>query len=187
VLATRRHRRDFHATGGPVVRLNNVNLDTQPCNDGLALRAEFDLPAGTSFANLAFATTGLLLRLTSAIGVLRLDAPLPAGAPAGLATRGWTLAADGRKWTYVDDTLTPIGSIKKLRVVARDGAGGSRVRVVARGRDGGYGLVASDLPVQALLVLGGAEASLAGRCAESGFAPGECARAANGERVVCRY
>jgi cysteine-rich repeat protein len=179
--------RDFHAIGGPIVRLNNVNLDTQPGNDGLTLRAEFDLPAGTSFSDLAFDTTGLLLRLTSATGTVRLDAALPAGAPAEPGTRGWTRAASGQKWTYADDTLTPIGSIKKLRVVARDGAGGSRVRVVARGQDGAYGVMASDLPVQVLLVLDGTGASLANRCAESSFAASECALAANGERVVCRY
>jgi cysteine-rich repeat protein len=179
--------RDFRMTGAPVLRLSHVNLETEPGNDTLVLHAELELPAGTSFADLDPAATGMLLRLASATGTVRLDAALPASAPAGDGTRGWTLVASGRKWTYADETPAPIGSIRKLRLVSRAGTGGGRVRVVARGRDGTYGVVAGDLPVQVLLVLGGPEASLAGSCAESGFAPGECTLAANGERVVCRY
>jgi len=95
-------------------------------------------------------------------------------------------AGNGRAWTFNDRSSAPAGGIVKLKLIDRGrGATPRRVSVLVSGRNALYPVVRGDAPVQAILALGDAAASAAGRCGESSFASGDCRFDARATTLAC--
>jgi hypothetical protein len=169
------------------VLLRRIASDTTPGNDVLVVRADFDLPQGTTFAGLDPLEEGLRLVLSNSQGEPRVDVSLPGGAFSGAGTAGWTLVGNGRSWIYRDRTGAPVNGIVKVAIKDRSNQNPGRVRVIVRGRLGDYPITAGDSPLQAAVILGGRSASLTGRCGRRSFAPLQCSFNAAGNGIACRH
>lgn len=152
--------------------LARVNTDRVPGNDKLALSASFDLPPGTSFADLEPQSDGARVVLEGANGERPLDVVLPRGAWSPVARYGWKLSGSGAAWTWLDRRSARPAGIVKLSVTDRGSSTSPRrVKIVVTGRDGFYPITAASTPVRATVALGDAAA---GVCGESAFTRFDC-------------
>lgn len=168
----------------PSLAFSRINGPPIPDDDRLVLSGEFDLPAGTSFADLDPALSGARLVVRSRTGVKRIDVTLAAGTPGGAGTRGWTQRPTS--WTFVDATASPANGIAYVRLNDRSRRAPGRVGLRVVGRRGGYPIAPGDEPLAVAFVVGDQAASIAGRCTEVEFSGGECRFSARTDRLRCR-
>lgn len=145
-----------------------------PGKGRLSLRFELALPAGVSFAELDPLGQGARVVVVSP-GSTEADVTLPAGAYGGPGTLGWWLCAGGARWRFRDAT-GPAGEVTTTMSIRDTGQGlaGGVVegRIVIAGAS--FAVQPSDLPLQAIVVLGDGTAGAAGRCGQTAFRPAEC-------------
>jgi alpha-tubulin suppressor-like RCC1 family protein len=151
----------------PRLTLTRVAADPTPGDDKLNLRARFALPPGVAFADLDPADEGARLTLVDPGGVL-IDRVFAAGAYLGPGTAGWLRNGPGTSWRFVDATTRPVAARVTIADRSKGAPGGEVDLTIARVAET-IPIVTSDLPVQAIVVLGGAPAGDAGRCAQSDF------------------
>jgi hypothetical protein len=163
---------------GSKALVKKINTDTIVGNDRLDVNGELALPNSTSFAMLAPDTKGSRVVLDARNGAHRIDAALPPGIR-------WELNSAGTVWVY-KDKLATVDGIKRMRIADRSRKGPNRVKVIVRGVDGTYQILASDLPIMVTLVFGDASSAAAGECAESAFGPTACKFNTKGDRLRCR-
>jgi len=174
--------RDFLRTANPKLTVRNVST---PGKGKLSLRASFLLPTGTSFSNLTPATDGARLVIDSAAGGTLVDVSLAAGTYAGRGTRGWRTNGTHTKWTFTDSTGAPVNGVSGMTIKDESRVAPGQVAVRVKGKGGTYPVVLSDLPVQVVVVLGGAAASAAGECGQSEFHTAECHLPTSGGKLIC--
>jgi hypothetical protein len=156
--------------------------DGRDGNDGIRLSGRFALAPG------AFTTDplveGATVELRSRFGLPLLRVVLPPG-PFGSERVGWTHR--GGRYTFFDKRPGGTGGIGKLALTDE---GGGVVALSLQGKRGTFGLVATDAPLAATVVAGGAGAGAVGACGEFAFAaapPGAfCALTKGGTRISCR-
>lgn len=171
----------------PTLALTRINLDTTTGDDGLKLKASFDLPADKRFSDLALDLNGAHLIVDAAGGDRVIDALLPAGMSSGNGTRGWTRAKNGKSWTYADKTGAPVAGIVKVQVLDKSKADApGRVQVSILGKDGDYPVLADDVPLAAIVTLGSQTDAAAGLCTESAYAADDCALDRKGTSLTCK-
>jgi hypothetical protein len=169
------------------VVLSKVNSETVPGNDGLVISASFALPPGRSFADVTPITDGARVVITAAGGAQRLDATIPGGAYSAVTKVGWKLAGNGKKWTFVDKSATPVGGIGQLVINDKNTSRTPRgVKVTVKGKKSTYPVIAADVPIQATVTLGDATAAAQGLCGESAYAAANCAFNAPQNKLTCR-
>lgn len=158
---------------GPGAELRLGNLGRAAGTHTIRLRAEIELPAGTSFADLDPVATGVRLRLSSADGLKRIDRVLP-GQSVGAS---WARRANGRAWVW----RGPGGS--RLQLTAHGDPTTRRLRVTFRERQATYPFAAGDLPLEVAIVFGTPPPDVP--CAESAFAGGACKVDPRATTLVC--
>jgi hypothetical protein len=168
----------------PNLTLTKINVDVTPGNDGLRLSGDFQLAVGSGFATLDPLAQGARVVIESGAGDTRVDQMLPGGAFAGRGTRGWKLNGTGTTWTYSDATGSPLGGIKRMKIGDRSKIAPRRVKVAVNGAKGTYPVIATDAPLDAVVVLGDQSSAIAGRCGESDF--GTCKLNGTGTTLTCR-
>jgi len=168
----------------PSLAFARINGSPIPDDDRLVLSGEFELPPGTTFADLDPALAGARLVVRAASGVKRIDVTLAAGAPGGAGTRGWTRRPTS--WTFADATDSPANGITSVRLNDRARRAPGRVGLRVVGRRGGYPIAPGDEPLSVAFVLGDQAAASAGLCTEVEFEGGECRFSARTDRLRCR-
>jgi hypothetical protein len=153
-------------------------------NERLKLSGQFTMATG-SFSVDPLAE-GALVEVRSAGGFPRIGVLLPPG-PYRPPGPGWTRNASGTRFAFRDGNPGGTGGI--VRMIVKDEGGGA-VRVVVGGSRATLGILASDAPLEATVVLGGMAAGAAGECGEIRFlgprpAPA-CVTGRRGSRVTCR-
>lgn len=181
---------DFKVSPTPKLILTKINTDTTPGNDQLTAQGVFDLPVGSSFADVNPVANGARVLLLNDAGGVELDAALPGGLYGGRGTRGWKTNGSGTRWQYVDTTTdgsasSAHGGILQLQILDRSKRSAREVMVKIKGENGSYPVVTADAPVQAVVVLGGAAQAGAGLCGESAFEVGECVFSGAGNALKC--
>jgi hypothetical protein len=183
-------RRGAAAARGP--RRGRARVGSAACGsaakggEALLLRARFALPSGTSFADLDPRAEGARLTLVSPGGT-EADLAFPSGAYGGDGTIGWQRGAGGGRWSYHDTTATGLPTRALLTIRDEgDGKPAGSVGVHAVVRRAFLPVRDTDLPLQAIVVLGNEAAGAAGRCAQSRFGPARCSVGGGGERIDCR-
>ena len=166
----------------PKIIFKKINDDPTAGNDGLTLTGSFELPADTVFGDLDPQNEPFALLIRSNDSAVKFSVTLGTGAYGGKGTVGWRRGRAGRRWTYLDETTSPNGGI--IRVVladeVRDGPG--RMRVSVTGKDSTYPFTVRDLPVEAVVIVGRANA---GQCAVTDFRSGDCRIGRRGKRLRC--
>jgi hypothetical protein len=158
--------------------------DGIPGNDRLRMTGIFALATGSfSIDPRAF---GARIEIRSGDGIPRMVAVLPSGAFTAPGP-GWTLNAAGNRYLFRDGTGFA-GLPGRSRMVVKD-RGGGLVQVTLSASRTTLDLLASDVPLAATVVLGGAAAGANGECGEVAF-PGpppapSCQASATGRRIVC--
>lgn len=155
--------------------LSKVGNDLTPDNDKVSLSGSFALPAALSFSSFAPGTRGARVVLLADDGTTLVDAVLPGGSYAGRGTRGWKTNSRGTVWQFLDRTPSRVLGMSdiKLNDRAKNGLGGL-VKVSVRGSKAIYPVGVGDAPVRAIIAVGDQTDSIAGRCGETAFAPGNC-------------
>jgi uncharacterized delta-60 repeat protein len=175
--------RGFLRAARPTLTLRNVST---PRKGTLSLRASFVLPTGISFSDLTPATDGARLVIDSATGAILVDVSLAAGTYGGKGTRGWRTNSAHSTWTFTDATGTPVNGVTGMTITDESRKAPGQVGVRVKGNGGTYPAVLSDIPVQVVVVLGGAAASAAGECGQSEFDTTECHLASRGSALICK-
>jgi hypothetical protein len=170
----------------PNLTFTKVNNDTVAGNDGLKISGSFQLAVGSSFSSVNPITTGARVLVESGSGASRVDQVLPGGALAGSGTRGWKRNAAGTTWTYRDKTGNPLSGIKRMKIADRSKVTARGVKVGVSGMRSTYPIVASDVPLHAVVVLGDQTSAIAGVCGESNFGASSCTFNGPGTTVHCR-
>lgn len=179
--------RDFLSSPRPRLQLAGVNANTTPGDDKLVLQGEARLPGTGSFASVDPRTDGLRLVLRAASGSTRLDLVLPPEPFGSHGPRGWlAVGTPVKTWRWLDRTSTPLGAIYKAEVTDRAKRSPGQVKLQVLGKAATYPVVATDAPLEAIVVLGGATEAAAGLCVESAFEPGDCATNRRGDQLTCR-
>jgi hypothetical protein len=159
------------------------------------LRIDGEFISATAFDVLNPLENGARVLIKNAAGITKVDVTLASGAfneplPYGGKTRrGWTLDAGGTEWTFRDATRSPANEkvkITKMVIQDRSDEAPNQVKVNIIGRRGHYPIVVEDMPIQVTVVLGGQDASLAGQCGETVFAPAGCSFNAAGNKLTCK-
>lgn len=177
----------FAAKPKSVLVVGKINTDVQPGNDKLALSAAFTLPPGAPFGSLEIATTGARIVIEASGGAHPVDAVLPPGAYSDLTKKGWRQSSTGRRWTWYDDSGTPLSGITKVTLTDRNGAKTPRqVLVKVTASKGTYPVAPADAPLQAIVTLGGADAAADGICGESAFLAADCSFNGPANQVRCK-
>jgi hypothetical protein len=162
----------------PKILLTRINSDGTPDNDGLVVKGEFPLGAGTSFSDLDPAADGLRLLIDSGDMKSRVDISVPG------STSGWKVNGTATKYTFVDRSRPPANNgIVKVTIQKRTKGGLDRVKVRIRGKNGNYPVLAGDQPIKAVVVIGD---PTIGECGETAFGPSECRFSSAGNRLACR-
>ena len=177
---------NFVSSETSMLKLVKINTNATPGDDGLALPGDFLLPAGSSFSGLDPIGNGARLVLRGAGATIRVDQALPGGAYEGGGSRGWKINRPGTVWTYQDTTGTPLDGITRMTIADRSKKATGQVKVTVKGVKGTYPVLAADVPVEAIVVLGGQAASVAGECGESAFAPEDCKLSKQGDALACK-
>jgi len=175
--------RDFVAKPKPLVKL--TRLAGAAGDEAITLKGAFVLPAGASFADFRPLLRGARLVVRGATGAIRADLPLPTAWYGGAGTAGWSANPIGTVWTFRDGRPGTPSGIKKLTITDRAARAPGEVAVKASGRDGTFPVVPGDEPIEAVVVLGGAEDGAAGLCGESHFGAGACRFNAPATTLVC--
>jgi len=161
--------------GKAALVLRKINTDPFTGNDGLLLKGEIQMAAGTTFADLDPLVEGMRLSLTSTGGTLLTDQAIPGGLfPGSRGTRGWRGNSSNTVWRFVDKTFEPVAGLKKIIVRDRGRRTPGMVQIVVSASDGTFPVGDADAPVKASLALGGEVASQFGRCGETAFTAAEC-------------
>jgi hypothetical protein len=157
----------FDAKPVPRLAATRVGLDPTSGNDQLSFRAQTNLPPGTAFADLDLGTVGTRLTVVNPGGI-DFERVFAGGTYGGKGTAGWALNPAASRWTYTNAT-GPNGSVvAKLTVTDRSrGLSGGPVDINLAHRNDTLPIVATDLPLQTIVVLGDASAGAAGRCAQT--------------------
>ena len=100
--------------------------------------------------------------------------------------RGWALNRRANRWKYLDNTRTLIKGIKRVIVKDKSRNAPGLVQILVLGKRGDYPVVTADIPVNATLVLGGAQESASGQCGETVFEPHNCSFNRSGRTLTCR-
>ena len=159
------------------------------------LRIDGEFISATAFDVLNPLENGARVLIKNAAGITKVDVTLASGAfneplPYGGKTRrGWTLDAGGTEWTFRDATRSPANEkvkITKMVIQDRSDEAPNQVKVNIIGRRGHYPIVVEDMPIQVTVVLGGQDASLAGQCGETVFAPADCSFNAARDKLTCK-
>lgn len=147
-------------------------------NDFLRLSGQFTLATGAFTIDPM--ANGARVQIRSAAGVPKVDITLPSG-PYAYPGPGWIKNA--KRFLFRD--LRPGGTngISQLNVLSKTNGA---VQVMLLGTKGVFNLLASDRPLRATVVLGGAAASAAGECGELSFATKACHANFSGTLLVCR-
>ena len=185
------HGATFIAKEHPNMTLSRVNADVTPGNDGLKLRARFALPPGVAFGDLDPAVEGARLTVVDP-GDVVIDRTFAAGTYGGPGTAGWFENVGHNTWRFVDATTSPVTETVMIADRSHGAPGGEVDVTVTLVRDT-IPLVTSDVPLQAIVVLGGAAAGSAGRCGQSDFRTGqsfppqaECSYNGQQTKLSCR-
>jgi hypothetical protein len=169
------------------VVLSKINSDAVPGNDTLVISAFFTLPTGRSFSEVDPVNDGVRVVITADDGTTRLDATVPGGAYNTATKTGWKLSGNGKTWTYVNRTATPLDGISQVVINDKNTTRTPRrVKVTIKGKKGTYPVVAADSPIQATVTLGDATAAAQGLCGESAYAAGDCRFNAPQNKLTCR-
>jgi hypothetical protein len=144
--------------------------------------ATFDLPAGTSFADLDPGANGATLSVTSLPpGSFDAGFYTPPGTLAINSGRGWLKAS--RRWKYVDNA-TPRAWPRRITIYDRSNSHPGRVVVKVTGNAMGAVSDPSNLPLDVSFLPGGLFDAIAGRCGEGVLTATECSFSTKG--MVCR-
>lgn len=169
------------------VTLAKINAETTPGNDTLSLSGFFALPAGHSFAEVRPDAQGARVVLVTQDGTQRLDATLPSGLYDAGTHVGWKRSANGKVWTFIDRSATPVDGIFKLVIADKNTSRTpNRVKVVVNGKKSTYPVVTGDVPVQAIVTLGDATAAAEGLCGESAYLAADCKFNVPQNKLTCR-
>jgi len=166
--------RNFLTSPKSKTAFSKVNTQTVPGDDGLTLKAAFDLPLGRRFSDLAPDTQGVRVSITSRDGEPLVDVTL-AGTHTGKGTRGWTRAKNGKSWSFADQTATPANGIVQMKLTDKTSAKTpQRVQVAVVGKKGSYPVLDDDAPLRVTLTLGSQADAALGLCTESIYIPASC-------------
>lgn len=179
--------RNFIAARKPKLVVGKINADATPGNDKLLLGAEFRLPTGTPFSALDPIANGLRFVLRRSDGGAVLDVALPGGTYGGAGTAGWKgIGNPVKQWLYLDKSPQPSSSIYRAQVQDFGKKGPSQVKVQIKGKDGTHQVLAADVPLAAIVVIGGQSEGEAGYCGESTFVAPDCSFNGAQNQVTCK-
>jgi alpha-mannosidase len=151
-----------------------------PGDDRLKVKGVFALAPGVFTVDPR--ANGARVLVKTATGTPFFDVTLPSG-PFVKPGPGWIRNAAGTRYVFKDKRPGGTGGVTKL-VVSSSGGAFAKVNLTAK--NGTYPVTASDLPLQATVVLGGAAAGAAGECGEITFLAFQCRAAGNGSLLFCK-
>lgn len=163
--------------------------ETVPGNDTVSVTGRFALPPTTSFRQLFPIGASARVVLEDGLGVARADVALLSEFYSRFTRRGWAQSANGKSWTYRDQTAAPAGGIGRLVLRATDGSPdqpGGGVKLTITGKKGTFALSDGDRPANVIVTLGDQAAAYAGRCTESAFTALDCAFNGQRTQLTCR-
>lgn len=136
-------------------------------NEGATLSGLFNLPPGTSFADLDLVASGARIVLLDPVGIEH-EIALAPGGYAGKGSAGWFLSKNGRTWQYIDRTQGSAPVVRFSLVDRARGQAGGVVKATLRARPTAVPLGPDDtVDLGVALVLGDAAAGAAGLCADT--------------------
>jgi uncharacterized membrane protein len=155
----------------PILKLSKTLQDTTAGDDALQLAGGFVSPV--PFSSLDPATHGVRIVLTKGPNLPLSDITVPGGA-------GWT--AGSTRIDFVDASGAN-GGITSIRIsdVSKKGPGRTKVKVL--GKFGSFSLTPSDMPVNAVMVIGDPSQ---GACGETRFTAGDCLVAGSRTAAKCK-
>jgi len=167
--------------------VSKINSEMVSGNDSLVISAFFALPPARSFSELTPLADGVRVVITADDGSTRLDATIPGGAYSTATKTGWKLAGNGKTWTYINKSATPLNGIGQVVINDKNTTRTPRrVKITVKGKKATYPVIAADSPIQATVTLGDATAATQGLCGESAYATGDCRFNAPQNKLTCR-
>jgi alpha-mannosidase len=163
----------------PRTSLRAIN-DAVLGNDRLLISGKLTLATG-SFSVDPLAN-GAQVELRSATGERKYYVTLPAGAYATPGP-GWVRSRSGKRFIFRDGRAGGTAGVTYLSVTSRVlGV----VSVTVRGSKGSFGVLPSDAPLAATVVLGGVSAGSNGECGELRYGVDQCAINKTRTRIACK-
>jgi hypothetical protein len=131
------------------------------------MAAKFQLPPGTSFADLDPIALGARVLIFDPEGLVA-EVALAPGMYAGPGTAGWLASANGKTWRYADLTSGTASAVRFTLVDRGDGQPGGLVKWALRANGANLPIEQSGtMRLGAALVLGESAAGDAGLCGDA--------------------
>jgi 6-phosphogluconolactonase (cycloisomerase 2 family) len=159
-------------------------------DEAITLSGEFTVASTAAPINpIAY---GIRFRVNDSSGQPLFNRVVPRGAPIGAGRPGWTVNRAGTTWTYRDAKGSNAAGITRVVVQHRTPATTpGRYSVSITGKGSNFRVDPGSLPLQMLVILGGADQAALGQCASLSFQPApapspSCSVASSGATVLCK-
>jgi len=159
-------------------RLVISNNGDPPADERLSLRGAWQLATLTPAIDPS--ADGFGFDVLDQNGAVIFSRRVPAGLAPNQGAAGWRVSGRGRRWRFSDRTGSVAGGITRVSISQPSADVPGEVRFSVRGRGSNFHVAASQVPVQAVIVLGGATQAAVGQCATAAF------NATGGPRPACQ-